>query len=188
MPPRLPTRWVAIDFETANRERASACALGAAVVEGRRVVERRSWLIDPASYFDWFNTNLHGIGEDTVAQSPEFDEVWAELEPMLKGAALLAHNASFDMSVLRASLVRYDLEPPSLAYACSVTIARHAWPHLPNHRLNTVCDHRAIQLVHHDAAWDAAACAQLVTQACEEAFVDDVPGLLAAHGITPRFL
>lgn len=188
MPRPLPTRWVAIDFETANRERASACALGVAVIEGAAVVDQRAWLIDPASYFEGFNSRLHGIDEDTVAQSPEFDQVWAEFEPMLEDAALLAHNAPFDMSVLRASLARYGLAAPRLSYACSVSIARGTWPRLPNHRLDTVSHHCCVELVHHDPAWDAVACASIVTRACYERGAGDVPELLSGLGITARSL
>jgi DNA polymerase III subunit epsilon len=39
--------WVAIDFETANETRASACALGVAIVEAGEVIDRASWLIRP---------------------------------------------------------------------------------------------------------------------------------------------
>jgi DNA polymerase III subunit epsilon len=54
--------WVAIDFETANETRGSACALGVAIVEADHVVERASWLIRPPTlHFNPYNLMIHGI-------------------------------------------------------------------------------------------------------------------------------
>jgi len=157
------SRWVAIDFETATREKASACALGIAVIEDNHVVEERAWLIQPpGNIFEPRNIWVHGIDEDMVAQEPEFDEVWVEIEPYLRGATLLAHNAPFDVAVLRSSIARYEIEPlVSHGYHCTVSMARKVWPALANHKLNSVCDHCGIELQHHDAASDAAACARI---------------------------
>jgi DNA polymerase-3 subunit epsilon len=166
----MPHRWTAIDFETASRERASACALGLAVIEGDRVVERRDWLIQPpGNYFEAMNTRIHGIDADSVAQSPEFDEVWPEIEPYLRDAVVLAHNAPFDVGVLRASLARYELPLPSSAgWVCTVTMSRRVWPDLVNHRLSSVCRYCGIELDHHVAASDAAACASIALRCMEE--------------------
>ena len=56
---RLPTAsvgadFVAIDFETANSSRSSACAIGVAVVRDGRVVEHGSTLINPEADFDHY--------------------------------------------------------------------------------------------------------------------------------------
>ena len=180
-------RWTAIDFETASRERASACALGLAVIEGDRIVERRDWLIQPpGNHFEPMNTRIHGIHADLVAQEPEFDELWAEIEPYLSGAVMLAHNAPFDMGVLRASLARYGLEPPRIAgYHCTVTMARRAWPRLANHQLSTVCRHCGIDLVHHEAASDACACASIALRCLAEAGEPTLDDLAKTLGLRP---
>lgn len=159
----MPHTWVAIDFETASRERASACALGLAVIEGDRIIERRDWLIrPPGNHFDYMNTRIHGIDARAVALEPEFDGVWPEIEPYLRGTVVLAHNAPFDMGVLRASLGRYDLLTPATGgYYCTVTMSRRVWPDLPDHKLSSVCRHCGITLVHHQAASDAEACASI---------------------------
>jgi len=183
----MPNRWTAIDFETASRERASACALGLAVIEGDRIVERRSWLVQPpGNYFDPVNTRIHGIHADLVAQEREFDGVWAEIEPYLRGAVILAHNAPFDMGVLRASLVRYELAPPRISgYLCTVTMARRVWPDLANHQLSTVCRHCGIPLVHHEAASDACACASIALRCLADTGQPTLDGLAVAMGLRP---
>jgi DNA polymerase-3 subunit epsilon len=186
----MPPTWVAIDFETASRERASACALGLAVIEGGRIVELRDWLIQPpGNYFEPVNTRIHGIHADLVAQEPEFDEVWPEIEPYLRGSMVLAHNAPFDMGVLRSSVERYDLEPPAIrGYHCTVTVARRVWPELPNHRLSSVCSHCGIALNHHEAASDAAACASIALRCLEVVGVPTLEDLADELGMRAKRL
>jgi DNA polymerase-3 subunit epsilon len=166
----MPDHWIAIDFETATSERASACALGLAVIEGDRIVERRDWLIrPPGNRYEWRNTHIHGIDARMTAGKPELDGLWPEIEPYLYGSVVLAHNASFDMGVLRASLSRYRLDDPGIAgYHCTVTMARRTWPDLHNHQLSTVCRYCGIELVHHEAASDANACASIALRCLEQ--------------------
>lgn len=183
----MPRTWVAIDFETASRERASACALGLAVIEGDRIVEKRDWLIQPpGNYFEPMNTRIHGIHADLVAQEPEFDEAWEEIAPYLRGAVILAHNAPFDMGVLRASLARYELVVPSVpGYFCTVTMSRKVWPRLADHKLSSVCRHCGIGLVHHEAASDAAACAQIALTCLGVKGMPDLDDLVDELGMRP---
>jgi DNA polymerase III subunit epsilon len=160
-----PDTWVAIDFETATREPTSACALGVAVVRGGRVAERASWLIQPPfNEYEFWNTRVHGIGPDDTELAPDFREIWFQLQPMLAYGPLLAHNASFDMRVLRALISSLELPAPAIHYVCTVSMARKAFPHLSSHKLNVVCDHCGIALMHHDAASDATACANVALE------------------------
>jgi DNA polymerase-3 subunit epsilon len=181
----MPPRWVAIDFETASRERASACAMGLAVVEGDTIVESHEWLIQPpGNHFEPINTRIHGIHADLVAQEPEFDELWPSIEPYLRGAVILAHNAAFDIGVLRASLARYGIEPPRMAgYHCTVSMSRAVWPDLANHRLSSVCRHCGIGLSHHEAGSDAAACAAIALRCRTEMRVPTLDDLVVELGL-----
>ena len=54
--------FVAIDFETANEQRASPCSIGVVVIQDGECVERFSRLIRPPECrFNAFNTAIHGI-------------------------------------------------------------------------------------------------------------------------------
>lgn len=182
-------RWVAIDFETATREPTSACALGAAVVEGGRVVETASWLIRPPfNEYEFWNTNVHGLSAEDTEFAPEFDEVWWEVRQLLEGARLLAHNASFDVRVLRALLESREIPSPSYEYACTVSMARAALKDLPRHTLDVVCDHCGIRLVHHDAASDAEGCARVALACAESVGVTSITEALTFLGVGTRTL
>jgi DNA polymerase III subunit epsilon len=177
-----PDTWVAIDFETATREPTSACAVGIAVVRGGRVAERSSWLVQPPfNEYEFWNTKVHGIGPDDTELAPDFREVWFELQPLLAQGPLLAHNASFDMRVLRALIGSLELPAPKIHYVCTVTMARKVLPRLSSHKLDVLCDYFGIGLMHHDAASDAAACANValecVSAICAENISDAVERL-----------
>jgi DNA polymerase III subunit epsilon len=119
--------FLALDFETATSEPTSACEIGVALVEGGRVTSSAGWLIKPPQwpYFQAMNVQVHGIRPADVAQSPTFAALWPELQRWFAAApTLIAHNAAFDMKVLRASLAHSKLPVPNTQYACSVQFAR----------------------------------------------------------------
>ena len=167
-----------IDFETANSSRSSACSIGLVFLDGEKEVESFYSLIKPADlWFDSFNTSIHGITLKDVEESPEFDEVWDEISDYFSDSCVIAHNASFDLSVLRHALDHYSIEYPSLPYTCSCNIARKAWPKLTNHKLNTVAEHLAITFDHHNALEDARAAALIYCNALKEYACKDVEQL-----------
>ena len=172
-------RFAAIDFETARGARARACSLGIAVVEGETIVRRRQWLIRPPSlYFSRFNIAVHGITPGMVAGAPEFDALWPEMERTIGGRTLVAHNAAFDMGVLRATLVHYDVWCEKMPFVCSVALARKCWPELPGHSLDALAREFGIGFRHHNAEEDAMAAAKVVLRAAEEYSAESVEELM----------
>jgi DNA polymerase III subunit epsilon len=162
--------FLAIDFETANEKRSSPCALGIAVVKNFEVVEKRTWLIRPPELrFNGINTSIHGITAKDVAKEPTFDQLWKKINHLFQTPLLVAHNAPFDLSVLRATLDHYKLPYPELHFGCSVIYAKQVWPHMPDHKLPTLSRHLNIQLHHHEAGSDALACAHISLQAFRHA-------------------
>jgi DNA polymerase-3 subunit epsilon len=159
-----PGDFVAIDFETADYGRDSACAVALVRVENDRIVHRACRFIRPPRKQFVF-TYIHGIRWTDVAKEPAFAQLWPELTDMLDGAAFLAaHNASFDRSVLRACCEASGLKPPATPFVCTVKLARSVWQLRPT-TLPDVCTHLGIPLNHHDAASDAEACARIILAA-----------------------
>lgn len=172
--------FVALDFETANEKRSSPCAVGIVVVSGGQLVESRSWLIDPPGRrFNYFNVAVHGITAEDVDGEPRFDELWPTLSQYLLGNTVIAHNAGFDMGVLRGTLDHFGIACPELDYACSLVIARRTWPGLASYSLGSLADFLDIRFRHHDAAEDAAACAHVVLHACRETGSSSLEELMA---------
>lgn len=171
--------FVALDFETADPMRDSACALALVRVEGVRIVARETRLLRPPRREFWF-THIHGITWPMVAGEPRFEEAWPGMAPMLEGADFLAaHNASFDRSVMGACCGRAGLDAPRAPYLCTVRLARRVWRIHPT-RLPDVCGRLDIPLRHHDAGSDAEACARIVIRAVEDSGRSAVDALLPA--------
>lgn len=161
--------FTAIDFETANAQRSSACAIGLAMVEDGKLYETRHFLIKPTPYyFNGINTSIHGIRAETVADAQTFEELWQKLKPYLENRMIIAHNAAFDMSVLRYSLDAYGLLYPELEYACSLVLARKLLPGRDRYNLAALSASFGIPLQHHQAESDATACAQIVLKLAEQ--------------------
>ena len=156
--------FAAIDFETANYGRDSACAIGVAIVRNGDLVESVHRLIRPPSSgfaFTW----LHGIDWDQVADAPPFGTVWEEITPLLEGVDFLAaHNAKFDRGVLAACSKRHRLPAQWRRFVCSMGVARKVWNIYPT-RLSDVCARLDIPLNHHHALSDAEACARILLAA-----------------------
>lgn len=169
-----PPTFAAIDFETADRGRDSACALAIVRVEANVIVERVSVLIRPPRRSFEF-TYIHGISWRDVADRPTFAELWPELLPHFDGVDFItAHNASFDRSVLNACCEIAALPPPLKPYHCTVKVARSTWDIRPT-TLPDVCRRLNIPLRHHEAASDAEACARIMIAALQAGVSLDPP-------------
>lgn len=157
--------FVAIDFETATSDPNSACAVGLAFVVGLEVVATTHRLIQPpGNQYAQGNIHVHGIYPEDTEHAPDFLTVWQELHPMLAGRALIAHNARFDMSVIKASLAAYGdpyvQQYADFKYIDSIAMARDLVPGRKNLAACAQC--LGVELSHHhNAECDAVACAQI---------------------------
>ena len=158
--------FVSIDFETANYERTSACSIGIVIVQNGEITHTEHHLIRP--YPDYYlsqNTQIHGLTSNDTVDAPSFEELWPRIAKYFQNTLVVAHNASFDISVLRATLSHYNIGYPIFNYYCTLRLAKFAIPSLANHKLPTVC--KAVEakhmLKHHDALSDAIGCAEILT-------------------------
>jgi DNA polymerase-3 subunit epsilon len=159
--------FVAFDFETANSSRASACSLGMTKVLDGKIVDSMYEIFRPPEGFDNFegrNIAIHGIRPEDVKGKKRFVEIWPEFHAFINGLPVVAHNASFDISVLRASLSASDFLWPELEYACTRVISKNlfnmAWHKLPDvaHAANVNWN----EAEHHNALFDSRICAEIV--------------------------
>jgi DNA polymerase-3 subunit epsilon len=159
--------FVAIDFETADHGRDSACAVGLVRVSKGSIVSKEVHLVRPPRSSFVF-TYIHGIGWEHVREKPTFGELWPVLREALKGADFLAaHNAPFDKGVLKACCGAAGLPAPEHRFVCTVQLARRVWGVRPT-TLPAVCRHLGLSLNHHEALSDAEACANIVLAALKD--------------------
>jgi DNA polymerase-3 subunit epsilon len=156
--------FVAIDFETANNELSSACSIGIAAVNNNEIALKKYYLIKPPGLkFDKKNTEIHGLTAEDVMNAADFSSVWPEIAPYIANNLLVAHNAAFDMSVLKCCLAEYNLAVPNTEYVCSIAVSDYAFPETVGKSLAERASLLGINLENaHNALDDAAACAELV--------------------------
>jgi DNA polymerase-3 subunit epsilon len=175
---------IAIDFETANERRDSACAVGLAWIEGDTVVRREYHLMRPPKLrFSPGNIRVHGIRPTDVRHRPAFPDVMAPYLDDLAEGLVLAHNASFDLGVLRAALATYGLPVPAFAHLCTLQVARRVFPNPEGCGLGKVAGRLGIRFEHHHAGEDAYACAEIALAAMRTKGALDVPHLRRMLGL-----
>lgn len=150
-----------LDVETPNRHNDRICSIGI-VQTGMRgdVVNSLSRLVNPEEPFDDICMSIHGIAPIDVKGAPSFAELWdSSLSAMLAQSSIVAHNTSFDLSVIWKCLSGYDLQAPELRYACTMCMMKSMHPELASHKLPSICDFFNIPMSkHHEAMSDAEAC------------------------------
>ena len=158
------TDFAAIDFETANECRCSVCSVGVVIVRGGEIVDSFYSLIHPEpDYYQWFCQQVHGLGPEDTDDAPVFPDVWAQIEPMIEGLPLVAHNSPFDEGCLRSVFKVYRMDYPDYEFFDTLRASRrHFGRELPNHQLQTVAAACGYDLTrHHHALADAEACAAI---------------------------
>ena len=158
--------FAAIDFETANNHRSSVCSVGVVIVRSGEIVDKFYSLIKPEpEYYNYWCSQVHGLCAEDTEHAPVFPHVWRQIEPLIEGLPLVAHNKAFDESCLKAVFRVYQMDYPDYAFFDTLCVSQRELPHLPNHQLHTVAAACGYSLQHHHHALaDAEACAWIARE------------------------
>jgi DNA polymerase-3 subunit epsilon len=172
-PAFLAATWLVIDFEgtTPTGAPAEPIEIGAVHLRfnGTRLVETHRFeaLMRPPAHAPVTALGAHqnGITAAMVARQPTADIVLAGYDATLTAPpyVTVAHHAPTEAGIL----TRYATACPTLAAAPMIDtlrLARHAYPQLPSHTLDTLLTHVKIPIPasRHRALPDAAATAELL--------------------------
>lgn len=178
--------FVSIDFETANEQRSSACSLGLAYFVNGKLVDAKHWLINPRpSHFNPYNVMVHGITESKVKNSDPFSEIWPEVVPYIENQLVVAHNTAFDISVLSRALEYFEIPFPVFNSLCTYKLSQAAIPNISSYRLDSICQHFNVPLIHHNALSDAIACGEVLNRICEDGDLDNLYNKYSFYCGTP---
>ncbi|MCL2764479.1 MAG: 3'-5' exonuclease [Treponema sp.] len=182
--------FVTIDFETAKYSQESACSVGLVRFAGGKAVDTFYSLIRPPRlYIRPDFTRIHGLTVDDVRDAPRFKDIWDDgIKPFIGDSALAAHNASFDIGVLKAVLAWYKLPLCTLSYFCTCSLSRRTWPQIKSHALTSLAGHFGIVYDAHNALDDAMTCGKLVLLSAEKHGVKNVAELLSVTGVKKSML
>jgi DNA polymerase-3 subunit epsilon len=182
--------FAALDFETAQYSRESACSIGVVKYLNSEAVDSFYSLIrPPVLYIRPDFTDLHGITVDDVKDAPAFADIWeSAVKPFIGDLPLAAHNAQFDMGVLWSVLAYYGIAAPPLPYFCTLALSRRAWPELRSHALTALAETFGIIYDAHNALEDARACGKLVQLSAERFGSEGLAELLKAADVAMKRL
>ncbi len=179
--------FVAIDFETATNHYSSACSVGLVKVVNKTIAAQEYFLIQPPdNHYFKENTLVHGINASMTKDADTFPVIWAKIQHYFKDSYIVAHNALFDMSVLKACLDYYQIPEPDFWYFDSISISS-AFCKGIGRNLEERCKHLGIYLEHHNAMSDAKGCASLVLHALNTKNRDDIGDYIKKNNILKEF-
>lgn len=133
---------VVFDFETTglDPETDRIIEIGAIKLVNMQPVAEFSSLVSTDIELTEDIVRLTGITPEMLQGQPEVEEVLPKFMDFIEGSVIAAHNAEFDLSMLRASLSRMgvDLEWPCF---CTLKMARELLPDLERKNLDTLAEH-----------------------------------------------
>lgn len=185
--------FVALDFETANSFRGSPCAIGMIKVVDGQIADEYSRLVRPpigSDHFDPWNVMIHGITPNMVRDAKRFGDEWPTVLDFIGGLPIVAHNAGFDMGVMREALTVSDISWPQLEYLCTMVLSRRTYE-LPSHTLAFVAKAAHVpwdEELHHDAMYDALIAAKIVLSMAKDNGCDTLYQLLEKLDVTVGIL
>ncbi|HHT66088.1 MAG: PolC-type DNA polymerase III [Caldicoprobacterales bacterium] len=177
--------FVALDIETTGLDAVNneIIEIGAVKIQGRKITDRFQSFVAPVRSIPAHITELTGITQDMVKDAPPIEQVLTNFFAFCGDAALVAHNASFDIGFLRgkARPLGIALNHPIVD---TLALSRELLPELKRFKLNLVADHLGIQLKnHHRAADDAEVAGRIMLNLFEKleeqgtSNLDDINGL-----------
>lgn len=153
-----------VDLETTGTRPSRDRITEIAIVRTQQgeVVERWSSLVNPQVPIPGPIQELTGINDAMVREAPYLEDLLGEVASLLQGAALVAHNASFDAGFLRHAFSRADLQF-DLPVLCTVKLSRRLYPQHKRHNLDTLMQRFGLSCqARHRAMGDAAVLPKLV--------------------------
>ena len=156
--------FVFVDVETANAANDRICAIGLILVKKGESTGYYT-LINPQTHITL--SYIHGIIDSDVVNAPTLDEFWKVMAPLIPhDFVFVAHNYSFDLSVMRKDLARFGMEIKPTQLLDTMWVARDILYHFRtvsgDLRLNTLSERLNVQLNHHNAASDIMATKQVL--------------------------
>lgn len=141
--PLSDTTFVVVDLETTGGSAAAGniIEIGAARIQGGRVMEEFQQLVDPGVRLPPFITHLTGIDDGMLRGQPPISVVWPRFLDFLGDGVIVAHNAAFDVGFLNAAAVAQSGRPLPHPHLCTLRLVRRLVPELRRRSLDVVAGH-----------------------------------------------
>jgi len=135
-----------IDIETTglspNREKITEIAIY--IHDGEKVVDEFTTLLNPEIEIPYRITQLTGINNKMVQESPKFYEVAKRIVEMTEGTTFVGHNVNFDYNFIRKEFreLGYDYQRKKI---CTCRLSRKLLPGRRSYSLGKLCPELGIE-------------------------------------------
>ena len=115
------------------------------VVDGE-IIDEFTSLVNPGMPIPFYASEVNGITDDMIKNSPRFEEVFADFIEFVGDFVLVGHNIhTFDMKFLYRDAERFWEKMLNNDYIDTLQIARAYLPQLNHHRLTDLAEYYDIE-------------------------------------------
>lgn len=146
--------YVVLDFETTGLSSVTDSIIEVGIIKVIHGIEIDSFhsFVNPGRAIPEEIKRLTGITDADVINAPMPHEIASKIYKFIDNLTIIAHNANFDVGFLSEAYKKSDIQT-TINYIDTLSMAREAFPHAPNHKLSTLVnwldigdgqDHRAL--------------------------------------------
>ncbi|WP_313236079.1 exonuclease domain-containing protein [Sphingobacterium thalpophilum] len=161
--------FTVIDFETANKNPLSAVSLGIAHFKGQKLLDVKEFRLEPIIKHPWEFEHIHGISINQSREYSTFEKQWEYIKPHLDNRLLVAHNAEFDINVLKETVSFIKQKLTNIRVVCTYKLAKRFMKYESSYKLENLCKDNGIPYWNHKAAYDAVSAGILFMHAISQA-------------------
>ena len=177
-------RYAVIDIETTGgqiqRDRITEIAI--IIWDGKKIVDEFQTLINPERMIPYNITQLTGISDDMVQDSPKFYEVAKKVVELTKGTIFVAHNVGFDYKFIKEEFARLGFSY-TRKQLCTVRLSRQAFPGRRSYSLDNMIKFLNIDVKNRHRALDDAKAALICLQTIFEQQKEEEVELMINRGV-----
>ena len=166
------SKFAVIDFETSGlspNKGDRAIEVGIVIVENGKITQKFDSLINPGFKISSEITRITTITNEMLSKAPKANEVFPKVHDFIRGAVLVAHNASFDNKFFEHEMELLNLKVEH-SFLCTLLLSRRLYQWAPNHKLITLIEALNIgeEGIFHRALSDAWMTAKLFNRICTD--------------------
>ncbi|OHD64379.1 MAG: hypothetical protein A2176_01450 [Spirochaetes bacterium RBG_13_51_14] len=120
-------------------------------------------LVNPGITIPSETVGVHGITDEMVQGAPQIEDILFRIDEFIRDSLLVIHCPEFDLSFLGLAFRKNDMPVPEMTAVDTVRLSRRAYPRLTNCKLETICSHLRLEIMHHRAYPDARGCMEIFT-------------------------